>query len=67
MNRKLWIVTIIYQLFVAMPCSFIPGIAMEEPMVGFLVWLGLTGLYTTALLLIIVLIDYARGKWGRDK
>jgi hypothetical protein len=63
MNRKLWIVTIVYELFVAIPYSAVIGaVAPNGAWLGFVAFLGLTGSYVTALLLIMGLIDYARGK-----
>lgn len=59
MNKKLWVVTIIYEVFVAIPYSVVIGTLVGAP-AGFGAFVGFSGLYVTALLLVMGLVDYAR-------
>jgi len=59
MNTKLWMVTAVYEVFVALPSAVMTGIEIGG-ILGFLTFVSLTGLYVTALLLVMGLIDYAR-------
>jgi len=59
MTRKLWIVSAIYVLFVALPSSVVMGVTVEG-WLGFVAFVGSCGLYATMLLLVMGLIDYAR-------
>ncbi len=59
MTGKLWIVSAIYVLFVALPSSLVMG-ATVEGWLGFIAFVGACGLYATMLLLVMGLIDYAR-------
>jgi hypothetical protein len=63
MNRKLWVVSVVYVIFVALPSSIITGVTGAlggQGWVGFIAFVGLCGLYATTLLLLMGLIDYAR-------
>jgi len=59
MTRKLWIVSAIYGIFVALPSSVVMG-ATVDGWLGFVVFVGSCGFYATILLLVMGLIDYAR-------
>ena len=60
MTVKLWIVSAIYVIFVALPSSLLMG-WLADSWLGFLLaFLGSCGLYATILLLVMGLIDYAR-------
>ncbi|MBA7705728.1 hypothetical protein ES703_114564 [subsurface metagenome] len=61
MNTKLWIVSVVYLFFIAIPTAVLLGIIPEfGGLFGLLGFLLSIGIYVTVLLLIMGIIDYAR-------